>query len=561
MAPANGQRFTVITSASLTNKTSSTYRPDIDGLRAVAVLPVVFYHAGFTTFAGGYVGVDVFFVISGFLITSLLLAQVQNNSFSLKHFYARRARRLFPALFAVLLACCIPAYFLLMPEELEDFGQSLATTAIFSSNFLFFSEAGYFEGPAELKPLLHTWSLAIEEQYYLLFPGFLLLVHRGLNQRFLAATTALWVVSLGISIWSVSQAPTAAFFLLPSRNWELLTGSLLAMALAKWQPGTPRTTRAKFSLEFSGWLGIASISFAVFTYNPTTPFPGTAALIPCLGTALIIVSGALTDTSAKRFLALKPLVFVGLVSYSLYLWHWPIFVFAKHFALRELSLLELWLCIGAAFTLAVLSWRYIERPFRGTSGILSTTGLFRLAAASMLAAIAVGLLYDSRDGLPSRLNPLAAATIAVAADKPASRKRCEGKSPGQVTYQSLCRVNTTEAKPTFLIWGDSHAAMLMPALAQVSQKAGLNGLNATYNGCAPFIGYANTVGFAHQECIGFNDAVVDLLQQHLEIDTIVLIARWARYAEPPPYKTESGEYILLGNTERRATTVAENRDI
>lgn len=532
------------------------YRPDIDGLRSVAVVPVVLYHAGFSLFSGGYVGVDIFFVISGYLITSILLAEISNNRFSLSGFYARRARRLFPALFAMLLACCIPAYLLLMPGELEDFGESLATTAIFSSNFLFFSEAGYFEGPAEMKPLLHTWSLAIEEQYYLLFPGVLLLVQRKFSGRFLAATMGLFAASLALSVWSVAQAPTAGFYLLPSRTWELLLGSMLAMWLAG--DGQKLTPPAWLGESLAA-LGLALIAFAIFAYQPGIAFPGLAAIPPCLGTALIIYAGATRQNSVGRLLSLRPLVFIGLISYSLYLWHWPLLVFAKHYALRELTLVEASILVLVAVLLATLSWRYVEKPFRGTDALVTRTGLFRLAGVCMVIAIAFGLVLDKTEGLPNRLDPVTASIAAVAEEKPASRKTCQGFAPSQVTVDQLCPLNSSEVDPSVLIWGDSHAAMLMDMLADATVAKGINGLNATYKGCAPLLGYTSQAGKDKTGCLAFNDKVFELLLAHPEINTVYLVARWGRYVDPAPYLNESGGYFYLYGDGKRATTKAENR--
>lgn len=532
-----------------------SYRRDIDGLRAVAVVPVVLYHASFSVFSGGYVGVDIFFVISGFLITSILLSEIGNNTFSLAHFYARRARRLFPALFAVLLACCIPAYLLLMPPELEDFGESLATTALFSSNFLFYSEAGYFEGPAEMKPLLHTWSLAIEEQYYLLFPGLLLLVQRKLSQRFLAVTAAVFALSFGLSIWSVNEAPSAGFYLLPSRTWELLMGSMLAMVFAR-----------NASHQLPGWmnellsaLGLALIAYAIFAYQPGIKFPGLAALPPCLGTALLLYTGAGKPTMVSRLLGWQPLVFIGLISYSLYLWHWPVLVFAKHYALRELNLVEATALVGLATLLAFLSWRFVERPFRGKAKLLTQTGLFRTAGACIGLAIALGLTLDLTEGLPQRLDARTAEIAAIADDKPASRKRCQGFEAADVTLDKLCKINPSQIAPSFMIWGDSHAAMLMDMLEDTSAAQEINGLNATYAGCAPLIGYTSQDGKDREGCLAFNQKVFELLQNNPQIHTLYLVARWARYADPVPYRSESGAPAFLAGNGQQATNEAEHQ--
>ncbi|HUF20459.1 MAG TPA: acyltransferase family protein, partial [Burkholderiales bacterium] len=515
----------------------SAYRADIDGLRAVAVIPVVFYHAGFEWFSGGYVGVDVFLVISGFLITSIIIDEIRHDAFRVSQFYVRRARRLFPALFTVVLASSAVALLLLMPQELEDFGESVATTAVFASNFLFSSEAGYFDGPAELKPLLHTWSLAIEEQYYLLFPGFLVLLKRHGGARFIAATFAVFAVSLITSVLSVAYAPDAAFYLLPSRTWELLLGSLLALA-PPFRPG--RGAREALAIT-----GLVLIVCAVFGFSSLTPFPGAAALVPCAGTAMVIAAGMHTDTPTRsgRALSLRPLVFIGLCSYSLYLWHWPILVFAKHYLLRPLAPAEALALVAASMLIAVASWRFVERPFRGAKGWFSTRGLFRFSAALIAAAVVVGLVYDTRNGLPARLPKQVRAIAAMSNDKPPERRHCEGISPAEVRFERLCRVSNLEVAPSFVLWGDSHAMAALPAMRAASLHLGRNGLLAASNGCVPLLGVSRPGADPGFECVAFNAAVLRVIEAHPELTTVILHARWARHAEGTGYADEGGETL------------------
>jgi peptidoglycan/LPS O-acetylase OafA/YrhL len=530
-----------------------TYRPDIDGLRAIAVVPVVLYHAGFGFFSGGFVGVDVFFVISGYLITSIIAQEIAGGDFSIKQFYARRARRLFPALFAVLAACCIVAPMLLMPWELEDFGQSVATTAIFASNFLFFTEAGYFDGPAELKPLLHTWSLAIEEQYYLLFPGFLILIHRYMRGSYLPWILGLFITSLLLSIWSVAYASNAAFYLLPSRTWELLLGSLLVL--------TGFSPRHQALRELCGWTGLALIVIAVLTFTSDTPFPGAAALLPCVGTALIIVGGrGGPATLIMRLLSARSVVYVGLISYSLYLWHWPILVFAKHYLVRELTLIESTCLVALSFMIAALSLRFIEKPFRGKGGLLNTRGLFRTSAALIGVTIFIGLVFDESEGLPSRLPANVERIAQVSQDKPAARKRCEGIKPDKVTYDFVCRVNDLEVTPSFIVWGDSHAMAMIPTLGEVAKNNDLNGLNLSSNGCVPFLNVSRPGRDLTGECSKFNDKVLSMLEAHPEIAKIVLIAHWSAYAEGTTYGSASEQTLYLATADHMARSLAENQD-
>lgn len=517
------------------------------------MLPVVFYHAGFNQFSGGFIGVDVFFVISGYLITGILVREISAGEFNLRQFYERRARRLFPALFAVLGASGIAGYMLLMPGELEDLGESISTTALFTSNFLFFSEAGYFAGPAELKPLLHTWSLAIEEQYYLLFPGFLLLITSYARGRYLLWVSALWLLSFSASVAWVETDPDGAFYLLPSRTWELMTGSLLAIGGWKLQ--------RRWLNEMGALLGLVLIFVAVFGFSSATTFPGAAALAPCIGTALVILcaQGGRT-TLAGRLLCWRPVVFVGLISYSLYLWHWPVLVYAKHALLRPLAPTEAGLLVLISMLLAVASWRFVEQPFRGRSGWLNRRQVFRASLAAMLAAVAIGLLFDQTEGLPQRLPAAVAELARVAEQRPAQRDRCEGIPPSELNTGSLCRVNSLDTPPTFMLWGDSHAMMSMQAMGAAAAQAGRNGLLAATNGCAPLLG-VDRPARGRADCRAFNQAVLDLIEQQPELQTIILVARWARYAEATPVAHESGGVMYLADAAGSAADVAANRRI
>lgn len=313
------------------------YRSEIDGLRAIAVVPVIFFHAGFKVFSGGFVGVDIFFVISGYLITSLIIAEKNAGTFSLVNFYERRVRRILPALLFVLLACLPFALLWMVPSDLKRFSQSLASVSVFASNFEFWRESGYFGIDNELKPLLHTWSLAIEEQYYLLFPIFLILCWQ-LPARWIAVLImVLAIFSLAVAQWASLNHPTAAFYLLPTRGWELLVGALLAIVVSKGE--TKITTVSRSIGEVATVTGLALIAYAVLAFDKNTPVPGLYILIPAIGTALVILF-ATPKTFVGRLLGSKALVAIGLISYSAYLWHQPLFAFAR---LRNLDTPSNWL--------------------------------------------------------------------------------------------------------------------------------------------------------------------------------------------------------------------------
>ena len=336
------------------------YRPEIDGLRALAVLPVILFHAGFQVFAGGYIGVDVFFVISGYLITSILLADIEGGEFSLAKFYERRARRILPALIFVLLACIPFAWAWMLPGQLQDFSAALLAVSLFGSNIWFWQHSGYFDSAAEENPLLHTWSLAVEEQYYLLFPIFLLLAWRFGRGKLVWLMLALALLSLLLSEWGWRNAPSANFYLAPSRAWELLAGSITAYWVRNYG------LRESNALSAVGLMGIL---IPIFFYDHTLPFPGLLALPPVIGTALICLSAGPTTITA-RVLSLRWLVAIGLISYSAYLWHQPLFAFAR-IKLVDPSMLVMSTLSIVALVMAYLSWRFVEQPFRANSGLVT----------------------------------------------------------------------------------------------------------------------------------------------------------------------------------------------
>jgi peptidoglycan/LPS O-acetylase OafA/YrhL len=331
------------------------YRADIDGLRAVAVVPVLLFHAGFPAFGGGFVGVDVFLVISGYLITANILGHSDGGRFSVIDFYARRIRRIFPALFAMLLGTAAIGLLVLLPGDLADLGREVSAATAFASNVLYWRETGYFEATAGQKLLLHTWSLAVEEQFYVAFPLLMYLAARADISRVLVIAGAL-ALSFALALWGVRHEPAATFYLAPTRAWELLLGALLAAGAIP----APARRRVRDGLSL---LGLGLIAWGVLAFSPRTPFPGASALVPCLGAALVIHAGAGGRSLGGRLLGSPATVFVGLISYSLYLWHWPLLVLAKYYAVRELTGAEVLAVLLLSVLVATVSWRFVERPF------------------------------------------------------------------------------------------------------------------------------------------------------------------------------------------------------
>lgn len=439
------------------------YRPEIDGLRAVAVVPVILFHAGFATFSGGFVGVDVFFVISGYLITTILIDDLAQRRFSLLRFYDRRARRILPALFLVMLVCLPFAWMWMVPAQLKDFSASLAAVSLFISNILFISESGYFAAAAEEKPLLHTWSLAVEEQYYLIFPLLLAGAWRFGRRVAFWGIVAVAMASLALSEWGWRNEPVANFYLILSRAWELLAGSIAAFVVHR------RGVTGNGPLAL---LGLAAILASVFVYDDTVPFPSVYALLPVLGTVLVVLFATPTTLSG-RLLGQRALVGIGLVSYSAYLWHQPLFAFARIRAFEPPSALLLLGLAVASFGLAVLSWKYVETPFRRRSA--SARGSWGVMAVSVLGLggfFALGYVGFTNNGMPHRFERVLEGDVGHVAFHALVDDRftlCEPPAIAALAliHEGMARCQQTREGPAdIVLLGDSHAEHLFPGLAE-----------------------------------------------------------------------------------------------
>jgi peptidoglycan/LPS O-acetylase OafA/YrhL len=452
------------------------YRREIDGLRALAVVPVILFHAGFETFSGGFVGVDVFFVISGYLITTIILTELEQDKFSIVNFYERRARRILPALFLVMLVCIPFAWFWLLPSAMKDFSQSLVAVSVFASNILFWRESGYFAPAAELKPLLHTWSLAVEEQYYLIFPLFLMLTWRLGKRWILVLLVAVFIASFATAQWASIAKPAAAFYLLPTRGWELLIGAFAAFYLSK----SNRTEFARSVGEICGWLGLVLILYAVFAYSKTTPFPGVYALAPTVGTVLIILF-ATQQTTIGQFVGNKAFVGVGLISYSAYLWHQPLFAFARERSLTEPSQLVFGILSLAALVLAYFTWRFVEAPFR-KKGTFNRFKIFLYASIASIFFIIFGLVGNFyQEKITSvRFNENQIFTITSASLSP-KRLSCHFPRTDQALEREPCKYFSDNVKVAVI--GNSHATELAYSLATILKSKDVGIVQHTMSGC------------------------------------------------------------------------------
>lgn len=500
------------------------YRAEIDGLRALAVIPVILFHAGFSLFGGGFVGVDVFFVISGYLITSILLKELNNNSYSLVNFYQRRARRILPALFFVALACIPFAWFWLPPKDMLDFAQSLAAVSIFSSNLYFLSESNYFDIEVELKPLLHTWSLAVEEQYYVFFPLLLALIWRVRKQAMTPTLLILAGLSLYFAQWTAYNYPKAGFYLLPTRGWELLIGSLVAISAFKGS--MPRWIKPQLNGLLS-LCGLAFIVIAVFIFDKHTPFPSVYALLPTIGTALIILF-ATKGTLTNKLLTNGLLVKLGLISYSAYLVHQPLFAFARHRSLGEPKL-SLMLGLGAiSFAAAYYIWKYIEQPFRRSSSAASGKKHCLLGLTILIGFFAFGMGTIITDGFTGRYKQHELAQYKAAAQHNFQWKGCN--------YPAC---STTDLTAKIVLTGDSHAASIAPSLSAAFSTPLTSFEWRTHPGCPPLIGFYVSNTHSNQ-CSRQNLEFINLLTKSDKVEWIIVSAQWALYASGKGFNNSLG---------------------
>ena len=510
------------------------YRKEIDGLRALAVIPVIMFHAGFSLFSGGFVGVDVFFVISGYLITSIIYSEIIDGRFSIIQFYERRVRRILPAFFFVICMSIPFAYLWMLPSEFKSFSQSVIAANFISSNILFWLQTDYFASSSDLKPLLHTWSLAIEEQFYVFFP-LLLLLMKNVRQSYLQIVLIVLVsASLIASEWVLKVDPSASFYLLPTRAWELGFGAFLALSRDYWHQLGSKVG------NIAALIGLAMVSYAIFFYTSKISFPGTAALTPVIGTALLIAF-ANQQTIVGRMLSFPPMVGLGLISYSAYLWHWPIFAFARIRILEEPGILFFMFLIGFTIFLAYLSWRFVEQPFRSKKRF-GRNKLFFLAFIFSVSLIIFGFLGHYSSGLPSRLNDDVLELVSYA-ENDIRYSDCHSGGSVYVEPKDSCVLGNNKTTKVALL-GDSHATAISEQLSLSLSNYGTNLISMTYFSCMPTMGFF--IPSVVNRCAEYNDSVFDFISSNPNIETVVLVGRWTRSLEGTRFNNlesgrESGE--------------------
>jgi peptidoglycan/LPS O-acetylase OafA/YrhL len=487
----------------------TSYRPDIDGLRALAVIAVVAFH-GFPEYvAGGFVGVDVFFVISGFLISGIILDETRVGVFSLRSFYARRIRRIFPALLLVLAVSLVAGWWLLLPADMVRLGKQLAASAAFVSNFYLWLQSDYFSPDARTFPLLHLWSLGVEEQFYIAWPLIIIGLKRKPNWIIVAIVLiALFSFSLNVAFIDNHEAD---FYSPLTRAWELMLGASLAWLRRRDGMAWP----ASRSADIATIAGLIFIVASAFLFDQQSPYPGWLALIPTIGASLIIWGGA-NSRVASSTLSTRALVFVGLISYPLYLWHWPLLVFSAAYKFAPLTPLEVGLVVAASFILAWLTYELVEKKFR--AGRMNRAKIATLGTGMILVAVA-GFAIIGAEGFEARF-PKELLEIAEVRGYPPSWRvgECLIDPKKKTTFEKSCM---EETRPLLFLWGDSTATALMPGLRQLQKERNFGLAQFTSNSCGAWLS-VDVPG--NPNCRSVNDEVLGIIKQE-HPDIVLLHAR------------------------------------
>jgi len=508
---------------------TSTYRPEIDGLRAISVLLVIAFHFGMPGVSGGFIGVDVFFVISGYLITDIILREMEAGTFNVIGFYERRIKRIFPALLTMIVVTLAGGVFFLTPGDYTTGARSAIRAVLSVSNIFFYRHTGYFEQAAELQPMLHTWSLAVEEQFYLVWPLLLLAIFmmtKG-NRRSIAGICA--CLAFGSFVWSLdlmNADPKAAFYLAHARSWELGAGALVAIAPRRW------FRCHRLVGEAMPILGLALIVVSGVKLGISSPFPGVNALCPVVGAAFLVAPWTCSTTMAVG-LSARPLVLIGKMSYSLYLWHWPALVFYKHYSLgAHVSLLDTPALLCCVLVLSWLSWRFVELPARQSSLPRWTHIGMGLGAATAVAG--VSFIVQTAEGFVQRIPESARGMQSLAAmwqwDCPQSVKHA------YLGDEAHCAIGAPwhSAKTRGVIWGDSHAQHFAPLLDKPAQDRSVSLL--LFPGiCLPIITKDGVQRHFpkqptyNQQCSEQRSRLLSFLRTHPDVSLLVLAAAWQHY--------------------------------
>jgi peptidoglycan/LPS O-acetylase OafA/YrhL len=505
------------------NGPSLPYRADIDGLRAVAVVAVILCHAGVPFMRGGFAGVDVFFVISGFLITQLLVPASRAASWrALGDFYLRRARRILPALFVMLLVVSLVVAILFVPSELEGYGRSLRLASVMLGNVASWSGGNYFDALTEQLPLLHVWSVAVEEQFYLVFPWLLLAVARFAPQRLLMTLVLCLLVSLAFCLYCSHLRVAANYYLTPTRGWELMIGACLAVK-------EPAGLASRWLREGITALCLVALAASFVWLRQDVSFPNLWALVPCLATAGLLAVGRAGPTSCLAPLEWRPVVFTGLVSYSLYLWHAPALTLFERYNLEPPTALQIAVLLVGVYAVSVVSFYCVEQPVRRRRVLVPNGRLLAVLALAMLALVALAEVLIRTRGLPQRFDPPLRALL-ERPDLPPQAQRCMGFARVELRSVELCRFGpAAESRPRAIAWGDSHAVVLLPAFEHLAQERSVALGFASHPACRPLPGVSSeSPGDRYFEnCEEFNEEMFGLVERERP-ELVILAAQWSK---------------------------------
>lgn len=534
---------------------SNYYRPDIDGMRAIAVISVIFFHAKVSGFEGGFVGVDIFFVISGFLISNIILREMREEQFSLLAFYERRIRRILPVLLIVILTTSILAWFILLPDDLRRFGKYIVASLLMIPNIAAWKVSGdYFAPSADTNPLLHLWSLGVEEQFYILFPVVLLFAVRHMSRKWcwlLLISTLL--LSLGMATWLYWHHPHFGFYWLPARAWEFLLG----VVIAYFFHSRKYTNKAEYKgslLQVLSLLGIILIALSIFLPRGISLQNAFYyQILAVTGATLIIATNGFQSTLSYALLSIKPLVGIGLISYSLYLWHWPLLSLFSYWEagvpLGSHKLLVFILLIMSAM-LSFLTWKYIEQPFRSKEQFSFKSVLIIVVCIQFFIFLG-GLMLFKLNGIDSRLQVHQNTYLEGINDKNPLREKCHhnaGNYTSEVSYLNDCLFPENEVSPSFIIWGDSHSDALTPVFIEMSESYGITGIQSSFSGGPALLKTTRT-----EQTVDWNEKwamhkedMIGLLSKSDTIQDVFLVARWGvYYLDRTAYEQNLGNKSLI----------------
>jgi peptidoglycan/LPS O-acetylase OafA/YrhL len=536
----------------------TTYRPDIDGLRAIAVLTVILFHLNNQWLPGGFIGVDVFFVISGYIITRIIYAEITNKSFSFSQFYIRRIKRILPLFYLVAVSSLLVSWFILTPDDLVMLASSIRYASVFIANVYFEKNSGYFSPAAESMPLLHMWSLSVEEQFYFFWPLLLFL-----SVKFLSPVKRKWVFFIfmlflvGLSEYAARNDEASAYYLIQYRGSELLVGALLSMLIHD-KGGSLVTYQSTISRL--GMVGTAVLMLLFIWLDEEAVFPGLNAFAVSLTSALIILNGELRKGFIYHFLSNRWLVFFGRLSFSLYLWHWPVLVFYRYY-FNEIDAIGYALCTILIFLLSFFSWKYVEKPFRYFK-VKSKWVWLGYFAVPVIAFVLISIDVKNSDGYQQRMAEQALKIYEISVSRFDDRVKIVAADERYHPFELLPigDESVLPTEPKVLLWGDSHAKHFRPFIERLGVDNGFYTIYGGENGCPPLIGIELVSGKVVKDCSNKSKEIMEVVLKS-DAGYVFLAARWSMYAETTRSMGEKGGNVYLTDVSDTSLSVENTRRV